>query len=84
MNARAEDMGLPRAHSFSWSRLLSRLRLLHGSKIDLSTEDGQQLSRDVSTLLSAMTFGPVSGRLVDMQKYCAYLLAHRFLKRCPY
>lgn len=85
MSATADQTGLQKEHNFSWSGLFSKVgQLLGGREMGPSNEVVEQYQEDLDTIVSALRLEPVSRRLVDMQKYCAYLLAHRFLKRCPY
>lgn len=44
----------------------------------------KELQRDHEILSSAIALSPIGEADVDMQKYCAYLLKHRFLQKCPY
>ena len=75
-------------NSFSWSDFWARSELV--DKLDTLPEGTvkedveKELQRDHEILSSAIALSPIGEADVDMQKYCAYLLKHRFLQKCPY
>ena len=60
-------------------RLLSEVLF----SIDLN-QPQKEGERDMQILGSYLSMGTLGRAQVDMQKYCAYLLKHRFLQKCPY